>query len=99
MISERELYLEEILGKAIKNNGNLRDTLADISDPFSGYQDGSEYLINGKSCWDWYEENIFNETVLYHKLWKDEARSVLGIYNRFKKMCMVLHEMKKAEKK
>ena len=33
-----------------------------------------------------YEENLFNETVLYEALGKDDARTVLGIWNEYKAM-------------
>lgn len=33
---------------------------------------------------EWYEENIFNESVLYEALGKERARDVLRIWNEYK---------------
>jgi len=43
---------------------------------------------------DWYEENIFNEARLYKALGKDDARSVLSIWGRFKEACSVIRKYK-----
>lgn len=83
--SERELYLERILQVSLDNRGDLSATLIDLTRPFSDH-----YKIGGISCWDWYEENIFNESRLYKSLGKDDARSVLGIFRRFREVCELL---------
>ncbi len=44
----------------------------------------------------WYEENIFNETRLYSKLGKDDARTVLGIWRRFKAAVAVANKLRAA---
>lgn len=35
---------------------------------------------------DWYEEHIFNEERLYKALGKEDARSVLGVWRRFRQL-------------
>jgi len=44
--------------------------------------------------YNWYEENIFNEARLYKALGKDDARSVLSIWGRFKEACHVIRKYK-----
>jgi hypothetical protein len=43
-------------------------------------------------CWEWYEENLFNESRLYKALGKEDARSVLGIWRRFKEACLIVRK-------
>lgn len=42
------------------------------------------------SGWVWEEENVFNENRLYEALGKDDARTVLSIWRRFKEICELL---------
>ncbi len=39
---------------------------------------------------DWWEKKIFNEEVLYEALGKEDARSVLAIWRRYKETVKVL---------
>lgn len=47
-----------------------------------------------EDCWKWYEEEIFNESRLYKALGKDEARTVLNIFQRFKELCQLTRKYK-----
>jgi hypothetical protein len=46
----------------------------------------------------WYEETIFNEDRLYDALGKDQARTVLGIWRRFKAVVAVAHKLRNARR-
>lgn len=43
-----------------------------------------EMLFGGRPDLEWYEDKIFNEERLYEDLGKEDARSVLGIWRRFR---------------
>lgn len=45
---------------------------------------------------EWYKEQIFNESRLYSKLGKEDARTVLGIWRRFKAVVAVAHKLRNA---
>ena len=47
---------------------------------------------------DWYEEQIFNESRLYSKLGKEDARTVLGIWRRFKAVAAVTNKLRVARR-
>ena len=57
----------------------------------------TERTIAGEDRWAWYEANIFNETRLYKALGKEDARSVLGIWRRFKETCQLLTKEKRCK--
>lgn len=47
-----------------------------------------------EDCWKWEEEEIFNESRLYEALGKDDARTVLGVWRKFKKVCQLVRKYK-----
>ena len=51
-----------------------------------------QYESTIADCWDWYEKNIFNESRLYKAFGKDDARTVLSIWNDFKEICHVVRK-------
>ena len=54
---------------------------------------GNGYGRNSrKPWWQWYEEELFNETRLYKALGKDDARSVLAIWEHFKRIMMAVEQ-------
>lgn len=44
---------------------------------------------------EWYEKKIFNETRLYEALGKEDARSVLSIWRRYKQTIELLRDIEK----
>ncbi len=75
-----------------KEVDSTMEALKRIASPFA---DEGQSLIAGEKMWAGYEDTIFNETRLYKALDKDEARSVLGIWRRFREMCELLSATKK----
>ncbi len=47
---------------------------------------------------DWWEKQVFNEKVLYEALGKEDARSVLVIWQRYKETIQILRMIEKTLK-
>lgn len=88
---QKNIRLEKVM-KALLESDSTVEALRKIVRPFA---DADEKIDNKPAC-EWYEEVIFNEQRLYNDLGKDDARSVLGIWRRFREACELLKEANNA---
>ena len=87
----REEFFEhphnKTIAKAIREMemalGNLKRIAFDLDD---AYREGADYFIR-------LEENLFNEDVLYEALGKEDARTVLGVYEDYKRLMLLLLDL------
>lgn len=88
-LGERIIRLEDIV-KALVNSNDTLEALRKIVTPFADNR-GWVYGEKGPAeSWEWSEEHIFNESRLYSALGKDDARSVLGVWRRFREICELI---------
>ncbi len=64
----------------------IKDLLEEMSDVNKGIFDGSQ----GSPKEDWWEKQVFNESRLYEALGKEDARTVLTIWRRYKETIKLL---------
>ena len=86
---ERELRLEQIVRALTESNDTL-EALKKIVSPFADNKSWVYGKGNSKDSWEWEEDHLFNEARLYQVLGKDDARSILGIWRRFREICELL---------
>jgi hypothetical protein len=70
----------------MKHDERIMLFLNELSFTNKGIFDGSQ----GSPKVDWWEKQIFNEDRLYTALGKEDARSVLSIWQRYKETIQVL---------
>lgn len=76
---------------SVEGEKDLRATIATLTealDPLGTMFSGK----GGSPEASWYEETIFNETRLYESLGKEDARTVLYIWDRYRKAVEALPE-------
>jgi len=95
-LDERIIRLEDIV-KALVNSNNTLEALRKIVSPFADNKGWVYGKKNPTESWEWEEEYIFNESRLYPTLGKDDARSVLGVWRRFKAVCELITLSKEQE--
>lgn len=89
MADERNLELQNTMTKMLTMATNRDATIATLRDILNP----SGRVFSGKGGSpeaDWYEETIFNEERLYESLGKEDARTVLYIWGRYRKAVEVL---------
>jgi len=77
-----------------------KDTLKAIIEILGAWGENRPFVQGSQTIaddYDWYEENIFNESRLYKSLGKDDARSVLNIWREFKEICHLVRKYKNWE--
>jgi len=87
-VMEKNIRLERIVKVLIDLPSDK--VLRQIVSPFADDTGSVMGCHSGEESFDWYEQHIFNESRLYHALGKDEARSVLGVWRRFRQVCELL---------
>ncbi len=78
----------------MKNEKIIDVFLSELSEINKGIFDGTQ----GSPKVKWWEEEIFNEEVLYEALGKENARSVLAIWERYKKTILIVRLIEKTLK-
>ena len=92
-LMERLIRLESIVKSLVEAN-NTTDAIKELLSPFCE-KDGWIQGCSAAESWEWDEEHIFNEARLYKALGKDDARSVLGVWRRFRDICELLSTIDK----
>lgn len=86
---ERIIRLEQVVRALVENNSTVQ-ALRDMVSPFGDKEGWIHGCPDRDASFRWDEEHIFNETRLYKALGKDDARSVLGVWNRFRRVCELI---------
>ncbi len=81
---EKCLRLERVV-EALIEYGSTIEALKELARPFADEE--ISYRRTNNETWQGYEEDIFNEGRLYNALGKDDARSVINIFEKFRSMC------------
>lgn len=93
---ERVIRLEQVVRALTENNSTIK-ALRDMVSPFAGKEGWVYGCRDGDASFRWEEEHIFNESRLYEALGKDDARSVLGVWNRFRRVCELIAVVEEKE--
>lgn len=60
--------------------------LEDLINALDYFADTKPFVVGcttREQQWEWYRDRVFNEKYLYETLGKDDARTVLGVFERF----------------
>lgn len=86
----RKIVRLETAIKSLLDSDDTLEALRELVSPFAERRGWVYGCQSGEESWEWYVECIFNEARLYAALGKDDARSVLGVWRRFRAVCELL---------
>lgn len=86
----RKIVRLETAIQSLLDSDDTLEALRELVRPFADKEGWIQGRRSDEESWEWEEEHIFNEARLYEALGKDDARSVLGVWRRFRTVCELL---------